>query len=160
MNKPKEQKIANFNSYCFHDDTVLGVNIVPSTSRRRYSKVEIEFSEYCSGRPRHLILTGCANVSLIADFDVLTDNACFNTQGVQAFDDPQQIEKILSNQLEHLNIDYMTENDEPSDRHPTRKKLQDVSPYILFRVMFFGGTLEVVARNFIAKGPKLPSCLR
>lgn len=150
----KQQIIAAFNARSLHDDTVHAVRIVPSTSRRRQSYVEVDLTEYVTNQRRLLRLTGCANLSFIADFDVLTNNAFANTERVQAIGDENRIRQIMSAQMAHLNLDYVDEHGEPDPGHPTRKKLCDVSPYILFRITFYGGTLEVVARGFQLTHPR------
>lgn len=153
MKRTKHEIINDFNSYNFHDDLVVGINISPSDSSRKHSNIEIEFKEICYKKQRFLTLKQCANVSFVADFDVLTSQAFCNTQGVIAIDDQQQIENLLNEQLDQLNVETCVWCDEPE--HPTRKKLLDVSPFILFVISFFGGTLKVVAKNFKAKGPRI-----
>lgn len=155
--RDKHQIMAAFNAYNLHDDTVQAVRILPSPSRRRQSTVEIDLTEYVSDKPRRLRLTGCANLSFIADFDVLTDNAFANTEGVQASGDEERIRQIVTAQMAHLNLDYGDSDEEPDEHHPTRRKLADLSPFILFRVTFYGGTLEVVARGFQITRPRLPA---
>jgi len=73
--KSREEIIERFNAYNFHDDTILAIKIFPTTSRKNYSKIEIESSEYSTNKRRFLTLKGCANISLQADLDVLLNNA-------------------------------------------------------------------------------------
>jgi hypothetical protein len=148
LRKDKQKIIAEFNSCNFHDDTVHGVRVLPSTSRRKGSQIQVDLTEYITNKPRLLTLTGCANFSFIADFDVLTRNAFANTEQVEANGDEELIRRILAGQMAHLNIEYWDNEGNLSDKHPTRRKLADVTGYILFRVLFYGGTLEVVARGF------------
>ena len=42
--KSKQEIIAAFNSHSFYDDTVHGIRVVPTTSRRRRSRIEIELT--------------------------------------------------------------------------------------------------------------------
>lgn len=157
LRRTPEEIAAAFNAHRFHDDTVLDMRISPSRSRTRFSKIVIDFAEDDTGRLKQLTFTGCANVSLTADFDVLTDNAGFgNTSHVQACCESDKIKNFLAEQIDDLNIDYSDEYDEPSNRHPTRAKLGDLSKFILFRVELFGGTLELVARNFKVNRPRPP----
>jgi L-ascorbate metabolism protein UlaG (beta-lactamase superfamily) len=152
--RAREQLVAAFNARSLHDDTVHAVRIFHSTSRRRSSRVEVDLTEYVTHRPRRLVLTGCANLSFVADFDVLTDNAFANTEAVFASMDEEHIREIMEAQMAHVNVDYFKEDDTPSDYHPTRRKLTDLSAFILFRITFFGGTLEVVARGFTLAHPR------
>lgn len=141
--KSKQEIITAFNSHNFHDDTVHAIRIVPTTSRRRRSRIEIELTQYVNDKQRCLTLTGCANVSFVADFDVLLHNAFANTEWGQADGSEERIRQIMTGQITDLNIEY-----EPASRHPTNRKMSDLTPYILFRIQFFGGTLEVVGRGF------------
>lgn len=154
--REREQIVAAFNARSLHDDTVHALRIVPSTSRRRHSRVEIDLTEYVTDRPRRLVLTGCANLSFVADFDVLTDNAFANTEAVFASIDEERIHQIMVAQMAQLNVEYHDEEGHPSDWHPTQRKLADLSVYILFRITFYGGTLEVVARGFTLTHPRVP----
>lgn len=153
--RTREEIVQAFHARSLHDDTVHAVRIFPSTTRRRQSRVEIDLTEYVSDRPRLLVLTGCANLSFVADFQVLTDNSFANTEAVVASIDEDRIRRIMHEQMAHLNIDYLTEDGSPSDRHPTRRKLLDLSQYILFRITFYDGTLEVIARNFTLTHPRV-----
>jgi hypothetical protein len=146
--RDRQRTIEAFNALHVHDATVQAVRIFPSTSKRRQSYVEVDLTEYVTCKPLLLRLTGSANVTLAADFQVLTDNAFANTEGVRATGDEKRIRQLMSEQMAHLNIEYYEVDEKPSARHPTRRKLTDVSSYILFQVTFYGGTLEVVARGF------------
>ena len=152
--KAKEQIVAEFNHHNLHDDTVHALRVIPSTTRRRSSRVEVDLTQYVTNRPRRLCLTGCANISFVADFDVLLRNAFANTERVQAIGDEQRIRQIMTEQMAHVNLEYVTLEGEPSEHHPTRQKLRDVSAYILFRITFYGGTLEVIARGFKITWPR------
>jgi len=155
--RERSRIVAEFNSHSLHDDTLHALRIVPSTSRRRHSRVELDLTEYVTNRPRQLCLTGCANISFVADFDVLLDNAGANTERVHAIVDDERIRQIMTEQMAHLNIEYFDEDNRPADYHPTRTKLLDVSAYILFRITFYGGTLEVIARGFTLRHPRIGS---
>ena len=147
--KSKQEIIAAFNSHNFHDDTVHSIRVVPTTSRRRRSRIEIELTQYVNDKRRCLTLTGCANVSFVADFDVLLHNAFANTEWGQADGSEERIHQIMTGQMADLNMEY-----EPASVHPTNRKMNDLMPYILFRIQFFGGTLEVVGRGFKLTCPR------
>lgn len=106
-------------------------------------------TQYADDKRRCLTLTGCANVSFVADFDVLLNNAFASTEWGQADGSEDRIREIMTGQMPHLNIDY-----DPASFHPTKRKMDDLTPYIVFRIQFFGGTLEVVARGFKLTYPR------
>jgi hypothetical protein len=151
--KTREQVAAAFNTCNLHDDSVHAIRIIPATSRRSSSRVELDLTEYVTNRPRRLALTGCANISFVADFDVLVDNAFANTEGVQASVDEERIREIIARGMGDLNVEY-TEGGQPSEDHPARLKLRDAAAYVLFRVTFYGGTLEVIGRGFKISRPR------
>jgi hypothetical protein len=152
--RDKQRIIAEFNAYNLHDDTVHAIRIIPSTSRRRNSIVEVDLTQYVSNKPRRLRLTGCANITFVADFAVLTDNAFANTERVQAFGDEERIHAIILSQMGELNIEYLDEHHCASEEHPSLQKLKKISSYVLFRIAFYGGTLEVIAEGFRITRPR------
>jgi hypothetical protein len=153
--KAREQIVAEFNHRSLHDDTLHALRVIPALTRRQSSRVEVDLTEYVTNKPRRLCITGCVNISFVAYFNVLVDNAYASTDCVLAIDDEERIRQIITDQIAHLNLNYVTEIGEPSEYHPTEKKLKDLSAYVLFRILFFGGTLEVIARGFKITRPRI-----
>lgn len=68
-------------------------------------------------------------MSFVADFDVLLNNAFANSEWAQADGSEDRIRQIMTGQMANLNMEY-----EPAFRHPTNRKMSDLTPYILFRI--------------------------
>jgi len=152
MRKSPQQIVDEFNKHHFHDDILLNITISPSELQRRYSKIVFDLDEDCTGKLRQLTLSGCANISMIADFDVLKDNAgSGNTEWIDASCDSEKITTLLESQIDRLNIEY---DDGAWTKHPTKVKISDPKQFVLFRFKFFGGIAEVLARNFKINRPR------
>jgi hypothetical protein len=155
LKKTPQQIVETFNSYNFHDDTIMNMQIVPSTIQGRYSRIVLDFEDDDTGKLLQLTITGCANISLVADFDVLKDNSGFgNTNWTEAIYDEKRIKDLMSKQINELNVEYLDEKREPSEKHPTKVKIANHSEFVLFRIGFFGGTMEVIGRNFKVNRPR------
>jgi hypothetical protein len=79
------------------------------------------------------------------DFDVLVDNWFAQTDGVAARVGVSHVQRFIRTQIPHWRVKYMP----PSPRNkPIAKKMSLLGRYVLFKLRFFGGTVEVLARNF------------
>ncbi len=88
----------------------------------------------------------CANFRFVMDFDVLADNWYFgNIAASVAKTDVKRISKFVRVQMSHWRTAYMPPLQKDK---PVRRKLASLRSYILFRVAFFGGTAEVLAKNY------------
>lgn len=87
----------------------------------------------------------CANFRFVVDFDVLAYQWFFGTDGSVAKTDVQRMRRFVRAQMSHWRTTYMPPM--PKDE-PIRKKMASIRSYILFRVAFFGGTVEVLAKNY------------
>lgn len=132
----------------FHDDALLAMRIVPAQNRRERPRIELELTEYDTGRPRQLVFTGCENIRFDGDFAVLTDNAFAVVAEVVATATDDDVIALLKDQKSRLNVEYQDDNDNPIEERHRQKKLDDPSDLILFTVVLYGGTVEVAARNF------------
>jgi hypothetical protein len=54
--------------------------------------------------------------------------------------------KLIRSQMAHWHTQYMPSC--PKDQ-PIRKKLASLDKYVLFRITFFGGIVEILAKNFV-----------
>ena len=134
--------VDRFNAVDAHDDTVEGIFIVPAATRRSASTLEITLFRHWENKRRVLQINGCVNMALSVDMTVLADNAPNSTASVEAIAAVERIEKIMRGQKKNWNVTYEKAID------PLPVKLANAEKYVLFRVRFFGGALEVVARSF------------
>jgi hypothetical protein len=80
------------------------------------------------------------------DFDVLADNWYGgNTESSIAKTDVARMRKFVRAQMSHWRTAYMPPT--PMDK-PIRTKLASLRSFLLFRVAFFGGTAEILAKNY------------
>ncbi len=79
------------------------------------------------------------------DFDVLADRWYFGTSGCVARTDVHRMKKFVRAQKSHWRTTYMPPM--PKDM-PIQKKLKSIRNYVLFRLEFFGGTAEILAKNY------------
>jgi hypothetical protein len=112
------QIAAEFSTIDAHDDTVESLAIIPAPNRRTSCKVELTLFRHWGKKHRLLRFTGCTNISLVADT------------------------KIMRRQKSSWNVSYQKSID------PLPPKLAAADKYTLFRVRFFGGVLEVIAKSY------------
>jgi hypothetical protein len=84
------------------------------------------------------------------DFDVLAFQWFFGTHGSNARADLRRMRKFVMSQTSHWRTTHAPPM--PKDK-PIRKKLESIKNYILFRVSFFGGTAEILAKNYKLRWP-------
>jgi len=144
----RDSIVGRLQDYDFHDDALLAVRIVPAQNRREKSRVELDLSEYVTDRPRRLVFTGCENIRFDGDFAVLTDNAFAVVAEVVATPADDAIIALLKDQKPRLNVEYEDEDESPIEERHRQEKLDDPFGLVLFTVVLYGGTLDVVARNF------------
>ena len=75
----------------------------------------------------------------------LADNWPFNTESSLAKTDVTRMRKFVKAQMAHRRTTYMPPMKKDK---PVRKKLASLRSYILFRVAFFGGTAEILAKHY------------
>ena len=131
----------SFRQLDFHDDTLLDVRVSPAQQRGEGSIVEIRFRRGSGNRV--LQFSGCANLRVAMDFDVLAGNLPPNTSRVDAHTDPALMRSLIHSQEKDWDVDYAG-----SSTSPLTRKLAGVNEYVFFRVQFFGGAVEVIAREY------------
>ena len=140
-----------------HDDNLLWIRIYPPRTKVNNAEVVLELEDDATGTTKTLSFFGCGNLRVIMDFDVLADNHFAQTEGTACQTATRRMKGFLRSQLAHWHVQYM-----PRSRKnlPIRKKLSRIRNYRLFKVTFFGGTLEVLAKSFTVKAaakPKRPA---
>ena len=151
MKGSKKDAVARrFNKLDFHDDGLLSVEILPPRAPNNLAQIRIEFKDDSTGATKLLSFDACANFRFNADFDVLADNWHHsNTEGSMAKTDFKKMRKFVVAQMPHWRTTYMPP--QPKNK-PIKKKLRNIRSYILFRIAFFGGTAEILAKNYQLKG--------
>jgi hypothetical protein len=147
MRRTNKDVVADrFSKLDFHDDGLTSLRIHPPQSQNNFTRIEFEFQDDSTDSPKVLSFHSCANFRFVMDFDVLADNWHFgNTEASVAKTEVARMRKFVKAQMSHWRTTYMPPT--PKDK-PIRKKLESIRSYILFRVAFFGGTAEVLAKNY------------
>src|ERR1700733_6148739 len=146
MNRTKKHSVAaKFNKLDFHDDALISVRIGAPSNRKNFTRIDFEFRDDGTKAVKILSFHTCANFRFIMDFDVLAYTWFFGTEGSVAKTDAQLMKKFVRSQMSHWRTAYMPPL--PTDK-PIRKKLTSIRHYVLFRVTFFGGTAEILAKNY------------
>jgi hypothetical protein len=77
------------------------------------------------------------------DFDVLAQNLPHNTSRGEAHTNLNQIRDLIHSQKKDWDLTYA-----PGVESPLTKKLAAMGELVAFRLQFFGGVVDVVARNY------------
>jgi len=158
------QVAERFRRLDFHDDTLVDMTIFPpqprgKDGRRRgrgeSSIVEIRLFRYWENTLRTIRFSGCANLQIAMDFDVLADHVPPNTARVGAHADLDAIEALVLSQERESVVLY-----QPESSSPLYAKLEKLGELISFRVQFFGGAVEVLARRYRVMKASTPSIAR
>src|SRR5258708_14941449 len=136
--------VRRFNKLDFHDDGMRSVKIYPLHKGTNSTNIDLEFLDDSTGATKLLSFRDSANLRCLMDFDVLSSNWFAQTERAVATTDVERMKKFVLAQTPHWRVKYMSPS--PRDK-PIRKKLSSIGKYLLFRVTFFGGTVEVLAKN-------------
>ncbi len=144
--KPDEivERVSRLN---FHDDKLVDIRIHPPRRELRgmESSVEIDLARYRDEKIRHLRFSGCANLRLAMDFDILAGNLFPNTDWLSAHTNTDKMRKLVRS----LNLDNIACS--PWVLSPFRTKLEKLDNLVFFHIAFFGGKIDILARNFKVK---------
>jgi hypothetical protein len=147
MKRTNKDAVADrFNKLDFHDDALTSVRIYPPHRRKNFTRIDFELQDDSTEAAKVLSFHTCANFRFITDFDVLADHWYFgNTKASVARTEVKRMRRFVLTQMSHWRTTYMP----PMPKNqPIKKKLASIRSYILFRVAFFGGTAEVLAKNY------------
>lgn len=89
-----------------HDDTIERLAVLPAAKRGGQATVEMTLFRPGIGRRRMLRFSGCANLSVVMDMDVLSGNAPMNTHLVETTIDPAEIESLVRKHKRSWNVSY------------------------------------------------------
>jgi hypothetical protein len=128
-----------------HDDNLLSVTIFPPRTKVNAAEVVLELEDDVSQDAKSVRFIGCGNLRVNMDFDVLANNYFAQTDVTACEIDAKRMKQFVRAQTPHWRVKYMS----PSPKYlPIRKKLSRIGSYRLFKVSFFGGTVEVLAKSF------------
>jgi hypothetical protein len=146
MRKPKQDLVLRrFKRLDFHDDGLLSVRIRPPHTKTNNAVLELELQDYETKAHKTLSFRRCGNLRIIMDFDVLANNWFAQTDQATCETSVARMRQYVKSQMGHWHVKYMP----PSPKNkPIQKKLAGIGGYRLFRVTFFGGTIEVLAKYF------------
>jgi hypothetical protein len=142
---PNTSAIAQtFRNLDFHDNTFVDMKVFPTQTPGDIagSVIEIELLQHPDEK-RTLRFLGCANLKVGIDFDVLAHNLAPNTSGVDAHTDKALISELMISQECDWDVGYAG-----TSSNPLHKKLDLLDELICFRVQFFGGLVEIIARQY------------
>ena len=146
---PTPQTIAEtFSALDFHDDTLVGLRVFAPQVRGEavQSVIEIQLLQYSEKKLRTIRFSGCRNLRVAMDFDVLAHNLPPNTSGVDAHTNLNQMRDFMQSQKKDWEVDY---NSLPES--PLTRKLAVMDHLVSFRVQFFGGAIDVIAQDYIVE---------
>jgi hypothetical protein len=139
-----EANAESFRQLDFHDDTLVDLRVLPAQRRGEGSAVEIQLRR--GSENRILEFSGCANMRVAMDFDVLSGNLPPNTSRVDAHTDPTLMRRLVQSLEKDWDVNYAS-----TSTSPLTKKLADISELVFFHVQFFGGAVELIARDYQLK---------
>lgn len=137
----------------FHDDTCGAIRVLPVQRRGQTeaSVVEIELLQYSRHTRRIIRFSGCRNLRVAMDFDVLAGNLPPNTSGVDAHVNPNRMRELIESQRKDWGVEY-----EGTSVSPLVGKLTELGELVCFRIQLFGGALDVLARDYTLTAVDVP----
>jgi hypothetical protein len=139
-----ETTAESFRSLDFHDDTLVDIRVLPAQREEgANSRIEVQLFHYGVRKSRVIRFLECANLRIAMDFDVLANNLPPNTSKVYARTDANRLRELIESQKRDWDITYPK-----TATSPIAKKSATLDEFVFFRVQFFGGALEVIARGY------------
>lgn len=140
-----DQTAEAFRQLDFHDDTFVGMRVLPTQSRGMANKsaVEIQLHQYSENKLRLIRFAGCANLRVAMDFDVLAGNLPPNTSGCDASSNLDRVRDFMQVQKKDWGVEYAADA-----VSPLTKKLAALEELVFYRVQFCGGVVEIIAREY------------
>lgn len=132
----------------FHDETLVGMRVLPAQRREEAirSVIEIQLHQYCQNTLRLIRFSGCTNLRVAMDFDVLAGNLPPNTSGVDAHTNANRMRDLMQSQKKDWGVEYAG-----TSTSPLVEKLSALDELVFFRVQFFGGAVDVIAREYVVE---------
>lgn len=146
MTRTKKKSSAKTNTLDLHDDNLLSVNVRLSGTKSNVTQIDFRLCDDSTRKEKVLSFRGCANLRYVMDFDVVADNWFAQTKSFAQEVDQNTMRRFVQAQTAYWNIKYMPPF--PKDK-PIRKKLSALSSYRLFKIKFFGGLAEILAKRAV-----------
>lgn len=134
-----------------HDDNLITVKIHVPRTEKNDAAIEFELEDDGIGARKVLSFSGCANLRFVMDFDVMAQNCFAQTYGAKCFNDRAKLKRFVRTQKAHWRVQFMPPT---HPEMPIRRKLAGIRRYHLFKIKFYGGTFDILARNFQLKMPR------
>jgi len=131
-----------------HDDNLVSVRIWPPHTQKNSATIEFELEDDGTGKLKTLTFLGCANLRFVMDFDVLAEMFFAQTYGASCSAEIARMRRLVRSQKKHWRTEFMPPL---LPATPIRKKIATIRRYHLFTVKFFGGTVDILARDFKIK---------
>jgi len=140
-----EDTAQSFRNLDFHDDSLIEVRILPAMpgGERISSAVEIHLHQHREKKLRVIRFSGSANLRVAIDFDILAHNFPRNTSRVEADTSLGRIRNLVESQKHDWDVHYAG-----TSGSLLSQKLASLKELVFFRVQFFGGAVEVIAREY------------
>ena len=137
-----------FRDLDFHDDTLVAVRALPPQrhAQTETSAIEIELLQYSQNTRRIVRFSGCRNLRIAMDFDVLAVNLPPNTSGIDAHTNLNRMRDLIESQKKDWGVEY-----KGTSVSPLASKLPQLSGLVCFRVQFLGGAVDVIAQDFAVR---------
>jgi hypothetical protein len=134
-----------FRQLDFHDDTCVAIRILPPQRRvdSKISAIEIDLRQYSQNTLRVVRFSECRNLRIAMDFDVLAGNLPPNASGVDAHTNLDRMRDLMQSQKKDWGVEY-----EGTSVSPLVGKLSELGELVCFHVQFFGGAVDVIARDY------------
>jgi hypothetical protein len=142
----RAQSVANkFSELDFYDDKLVSISIRLAPTDKKKTDVNFRFEDDGTNKPKTLSLSDCANIRFSMDFDTMADNWYAQTDRLSATADLQKLTKLVRAHVRHWRVQYMPPS---SKTKPIDKKLSGIQNYVLFKIAFKGGTVELLAKSY------------
>jgi hypothetical protein len=134
-----------FSALDLHDDNLISVLVRAPRTKKNDATVVLEFEDDGTRQIKILSFHDCANLRFNTDFDVLANNWIAQTEQASCNPLSKRIARFVRSQKSGWHVTYMPPM---HAEFPIRKKLLSIHKYRLFKITFFGGTIEILGKSF------------
>ncbi|WP_129598609.1 hypothetical protein [Anaerophilus nitritogenes] len=171
ISRDTEQILADFKTLNFHDGFMKKMQINPPQymNKKRYENTlcsqysilfdlilhEPNFDE--PWEPYNIVLefVNVANLNMSVDFDIFSDNAPHQIWNAKIFHFKDLNNDVVIDGYKDWNVTYNDQEEGDISNTPVEYKLNNKSQYFLFQIELFGGSIKILAQDFVIKKRKL-----